>query len=90
MLNERTTTMTVGEFLEIVGDHSNYAGYAAIRQRLLNESGGGRSQREFLKLRVEVYLGAFLREVGQAEGYSKLHVRIVDRRFAPAADSRRH
>jgi hypothetical protein len=83
-MNERTTKMSIAEFLEIVGDHSDYAGYSAIRQNLHRQSGGGRSEREFLKLRVEVYLGAFLREIGQENGMSKLHVRILDPRFEMA------
>jgi hypothetical protein len=79
-----TTKMAMAEFLEIVGEHSDYAGYAAIRQRMVNQSGGGRSEREFLRLQVEVYLGAFLREIDEEHGMSKLHVRILDPRFEMA------
>jgi hypothetical protein len=81
---ERTTQMSMGAFLEIVGEHSDYAGYSAIRQRMVSQSGGGRSEREFLRLTVEVYLGAFLHEIGAAEGMSKMHVRILDPRFEMA------
>jgi hypothetical protein len=77
-------TITIGEFLEIVGEHSDFGGYRAIRQRLFNESGGGRSEREFLELKVEVYLSAFLQEVGAPEGISKLHIRVLDPRFETA------
>jgi hypothetical protein len=82
--NAGKTTLSIAEFLEIVGDHSDHAGYAAIRQNLHRQSGGGRSEREFLRLQVEVYLGAFLREIGQENGMSKLHVRILDPRFEMA------
>lgn len=83
-MNERTTAMAMSEFLEIVGEHSDYAGYTAIRQRMVDQSGGGRSERDFMKLTVEVYLGAFLREIDEENGMSKLHVRILDPRFEMA------
>lgn len=76
--------MSIGAFLEVVGEHSDFSGYSAIRQNLFNQAGGGRSGDDFLRLNVEVYLGAFLREVGKPEGQSKLHVRILFDERAPA------
>ena len=77
-MHARTTTMSIAEFLEIVGEHGDFDGYTAIRQRLVNQTRGGRTEREFLALQVEIEMSAFLRDVSSPDGRSRIHVRVLN------------